>query len=166
MQFLMMALLISFSSFAATDADFFDSNFGDYQENLEEATAQHKAGLFVFFHLDDCPFCQKMRETVLNQTDVIAFYKQNFLNFALDANGSLEMIDFAGNSTTEKQFAAKQHNVFATPVLAFFDLNANLVAYKTGFLDKADFLLLARFVLDKKYLTEPFMRYKVRHKYQ
>lgn len=145
---------------AGNSPTFFDDNFHDYQENLSEARDEKKAAIFIFFYLDDCPFCHKMRQTVLNQAAVIAFYKKHFLNYELDANGSIEIVDFNGNKTTERVFAAKQHRVFATPVLAFFDIKGKMLAYRTGFLNKKDFLLFGRFVEEKQYLKTNFIRYK------
>ena len=165
-----IALLLLFplgiTAHAEQAATFFDENFYDYQENLEEAVEQKKSGIFIFFHLDDCPFCHKMRQQVLNQAEVINFYKKHFLNYQEDANGSLEVINFKGKQTTQQRFATEEHNVFATPVLAFFDLNGKMVAYRTGFLPQSDFLLFGQFVKDKQYLQTNFIRYKRQAKRQ
>ena len=160
---LMVALFISIVG-AEEPVVFFDENFHDYQENLEEAHDQNKMGIFIFFYLDDCPFCHKMRQQVLTQPEVIDFYKKYFLNYEEDANGSVEVVNFKGKSTTQRRFSAEEYNVFATPVLAFFDLNGKMIAYRTGFLNQADFLLFGRFVKDKQYLETNFIRYKRKHK--
>ncbi len=157
----LLLLLLSFNVVSAeAQANFFNENFHDYQENLEEANDQKKLGIFVFFYLDDCPFCHKMRQQVLNQKSVIAFYNKNFLNYEEDANGSIEVVNFKGKLTTQRLFSAEEHNVFATPVLAFFDLKGKMVSYRTGFLNAADFLLFGQFVKDKRYLETNFIRYK------
>ncbi len=149
---------------AQNSETFFDENFHDYQENLADAREQGKVAIFIFFYLDDCPFCHIMRRKVLNQTEVIKFYKKHFLNYEVDAEGAIEMVDFNGNETTQRLFSSKQNNVFATPVLAFFDLNGKMIAYRTGFLTKEDFLLFGQFVKDRHYLTTNFMRYKRKQK--
>lgn len=156
----LVTLLLGLGFVGASSAEFFDGNFHDYQENLNEARDGGKSAIFVFFYLDDCPFCHKMRRSVLNQPAILAFYKKHFLNYELDINGSIEMSDFNGDDTTQRVFAAKQHNVFATPVLAFFDLEGRKVASRTGFLNEKDFLLLGRFVAERHYLKTNFMRYK------
>ncbi len=139
---------------------FFNENFHNYKDNLAEAISDDKLAIFVFFYLEDCPFCHKMRKQVLNQSDVIDFYHKYFLNYELNANGSLEIIDFEGNTIIERDFASKKNNVFATPVLVFFDLTGKVIAYRTGFLTKEDFLLLGLFVKNKKYLNTNFISYK------
>ncbi len=157
-------IFITSSSIFANELAIFDSHFNDFQENLVEAKDNNKSGIFVFFHLDDCPFCEKMRKNVLNEPEVLKLYKKQFLNYAVDANGSLEIVDFKGNDTTQREFASKQYNVFATPVLVFFDLNGKLVFQRTGFVNKKDFLLLANFVVAKQYQKESFMRYKIKNR--
>lgn len=157
---LFLSLLLSVGAISAEKTGaFFNENFHDYQENLADANEQNKSAIFIFFYLEDCPFCHKMRRQVLNQPKVIDFY-QHFLNYEEDANGSIEVIDFNGKTATQRYFAAKQHNVFATPVLAFFDLTGKMVAYRTGFLNKKDFLLFGQFVKDKHYLQTNFIRYR------
>lgn len=159
---LIFLMLFAFTTLvnAAQDKVFFNGDFGDYQKSLAEAGELNKQAIFIFFYLDDCPFCHKMRQQVFNKKAIINFYQKHFLNYQLDANGSVDIVDFAGNDTTQRQFAVQQHNVFATPVLVFFDLTGKVVAYRTGFLSQEDFLLLGRFVQEKQYLTSNFMRYK------
>ena len=163
-----MACLIFFisASCAQAQTSFFDTHFQDFSENLQTASDENKAGIFVFFHLEDCPFCHKMRRTVLNQDSVISFYKKHFLNYEIDANGSLEVVNFAGEEVEEKRFATLQNNVFATPVLAFFDLNGKLIAKRTGYVPTDEFLLLGKYVLEGAYQKENFTRYKLKYKYK
>lgn len=157
----LLLLVLSVTVIYSAPSNFFDSHFNDFEENLATASEQNKHGIFIFFYLQDCPFCHKMRKTVFNQALVIELYKKYFLNYEVDANGALELVDFNGEETTEKVFATKKYNVFATPVLAFFDLKGKLVFYRTGFVSKKDFLLLSEFVTNKKYLTTNFIRYKI-----
>lgn len=156
-------MLINNLTIAQQNSTFFDENFNDYQESLAEAAEQNKSAIFAFFYLDDCPFCHKMRQTVFNQQQVIDFYRQHFINYEIDANGALEIIDFEGNTTTEREFSSKKYNVFATPVMIFFDLTGKIVAYRTGFLNEQDFLLLGKFVKDNQYKNTNFTRYKRQH---
>ena len=49
----------------------------------------------------------------------------------------------------------------ATPTLLFFNLDGKLVARFTGpTKDKAEFLLLGRYVTEGAYATQPFTQYK------
>lgn len=165
--FLLLALT-SLSYAAATknaEEHFFDSTFGDFSEELDNAREQGKQGILVFFEMDDCPFCHWMKTNVLNQKEVQAYFKKNFLIFAVDIEGDVEITNFKGETMTQKDFSFKENRVRATPVLAFFDLDGKRVMRFTGRTSSADeFLLLGQFVADKEYKKTKFSKYKRLHK--
>lgn len=139
---------------------FFQPKFGDLQADLQEAKKQGKQGIFLFFEMDDCPFCERMKTTILNQAEVQDAFRAKFLVYSIDVNGDTGMTDFQGKDTSEKAFAFA-HRVRATPTLLFFDLDGKLVARHTGpTKDKAEFLLLGRYVAEGAYATQPFAKYK------
>lgn len=145
----------------AADVSIFDETFGDFPEELKHAKEQGKAGIFVFFEMDECPFCHRMKTTVLNKQPVVDYFKKNFLMFSVDIEGDVEMTDFQGNVMAMKDFAFKQHRVRATPVLAFFDLQGKLVTKYTGATADADeFLLLGEYVVSGAYKNSNFTTYK------
>lgn len=140
---------------------FFQETFGDLQEELAIAKEEGKQGVVIFFEMDDCPFCHRMKQTVLNQPEVQDYYRKHFRVISLDIEGDVEMTDFQGNSVSQKDFAFKQFRVRATPVIAFFDLQGNLVMRYTGATkDAQEFLLLGRFVAEGHYKTSKFTRFK------
>lgn len=139
---------------------FFDPKLGDFQAELATAKHEGKAAIMLFFEMDDCPFCARMKATVLNQADVQDYYRKHFLLFPVDTKGDAPMTDFKGKETKEKDFAF-ENRVRATPVIAFFDLEGNLIVRYTGpTKDKDDFLLLGRYVVDGAYKQMPFIKYK------
>lgn len=149
----------------AAELPIFDETFGDFSEELKHAQEQGKAGVFIFFEMDECPFCARMKSTVLNQQRVVDYYKKNFLVFPVDIEGDIEIKDFQGNSMPMKDFAFKQHRVRATPVLAFFDLQGKLVAKYTGATaDVDEFLLLGEYVVSGAYKNSNFTSYKREHR--
>ena len=139
---------------------FFQPKFGNFQAELDVAKQQGKKGVFLFFEMDDCPFCERMKTTILNQSDVQDAFRANFLLYSIDVNGDSEMTDFQGKDTTEKAFAFA-HRVRATPTLLFFGLDGKLVTRHTGpTKDKAEFLLLGKYVTENAYVTQSFTKYK------
>lgn len=139
---------------------FFQPKFGDLQADLKEAKKQGKKGVFLFFEQDACPFCERMKTTILNQSDVQDAYRANFLIYPIDVNGDTELTDFEGKPTTEKDFAFR-NRVRATPTLLFFGLDGKLVARHTGpTKDKAELLLLGRYVSEGAYASQHFTKYK------
>jgi thioredoxin-related protein len=144
---------------------FFDQSFWDFTEELANARDNDKKAILIMFEMDECPFCHRMKTTILNRKDVQDYFRENFLVFAVDIEGDVEMTDFNGNPTVMKDFAFKQNRVRATPVFAFFDLDGQPIkrARLTGATrDAEEFLLFGRYVVDKAYEQESFTRYKRR----
>jgi len=140
---------------------FFNQTFGDFSEELETARDEGKTGILLMFEMDECPFCHRMKTNVLNQPEVQDYFRDHFLIFPVDVEGDVEVVDFAGNPATQKEFALKQFRVRATPVFAFFDLDGNMVARYTGATgDSAEFMQLGQYVVDGEYKETTFTKYK------
>lgn len=145
----------------AIDQKFFDESLGDFSEEMTLAREQGKKGILLFFEMDECPFCHRMKTTILNQPEVIAYFKKHFLIYTVDIEGDVEINDFQGNTITQKDFAFKEHRVRATPVIAFFDLNGQRVARYTGATSTIEeFMWLGEFVVTEAYKTTSFNRFK------
>ena len=163
-------LTINLSS-ASTPRDpyeyFFQQSLGDLTEELEIAREEGKKGVFLFFEMDECPFCHRMKNTVLNQPQIQQDFNQNFHSIAIDIEGDIEIVDFSGAETTQKQFSRKSR-VRATPVLAFYDLEGNQVVKYTGATSSPEeFMWLAEYFLEGVYKLKDdngrkisFTRYK------
>lgn len=142
---------------------FFNEKFGDLKAELGNARQAGKTGILLMFEMDDCPFCHRMRTTVLNQPDVQAYYRQHFLIFPIDTRGDTALTDFSGKATTEKVFAEGQR-ARATPVFIFYGLDGKPLARYTGpTKDAAEFIQLGHYVVDGSYKTQTFPQYKLQH---
>lgn len=140
---------------------FFQDSFGNFKEELATARQEGKQGVLIFFEQAECPFCHRMKTTVLNQTDIQDYFRKHFLIFSMDIQGSLPVTDFQGRATTQKDFAFKEYQVRATPVFAFFDLDGKLVTRYTGATSGArEFMWLGHYVAEGRYRDTPFIRYK------
>lgn len=162
---LWIGMLASFLALAEEPRDplehFFNQSFGDFPEELARAREEGKKGILLFFEMDECPFCHRMKQTVLNQPRVQDFYRERFLSFVVDVGGDLEIIDFNGEHMSEKDFAFKQNRVRATPVFQFYNLEGEPVARFTGATSGVDeFLWLGEYVSEGHYQDMPFTRYK------
>jgi thioredoxin-related protein len=156
-------LLVALSSVAETRDPlqyFFDQKLGDFHSDLETAKKEGKLGVLLMFEQEDCPWCHRMKETVLNQSEVQDYFKRYFLIYTVDIKNSLAMVDFKGKETTEKAFSA-ENRVRATPVFLFFGLDGDPMYRFTGVAkDPKEFLLLGRYVVEGTYKTQPFNVYK------
>lgn len=140
---------------------FFNETWGNMPEELAKAKQEGKAGILVFFEMDECPFCHYMKNNVLNQPQIQEYYRQHFINLAIDIEGDVEMVNFKGETTKQKDFAFKENRVRATPVIAFFDLDGKRVHRHTGKTNGIDeFLKMGNYIVDGAYKKMPFIRYK------
>jgi len=143
------------------NSTFFHQSFNDMQEESEIAQENNQNSILVMFSDKDCPWCEKMKQTVFTEQTVKQYYQKHFRIIQIDVKGDAMMNDFTGKELAEKEFAFKQHRVRATPVFIFFDLDGNPVKRYTGTTRNADeFLLLGQYVVDKKYQSISFSKYK------
>lgn len=146
---------------------FFQQLLGDLTEELEIARDEGKQGIFVFFEMDECPFCHRMKQTVLNQTEVQEYFSKKFHSLVIDIEGDIEIVDFTGADTTQKEFA-RQNRVRATPMLVFYDLQGEPIFKYVGAPSGVqEFMWMGEFIADKVYLQKDdsgrnirFARYK------
>jgi len=164
--FLFSLLLLTMGSLQASEPrdpyeHFFNSTFGDFTEELETAKAEGKKAVMLFFELDECPFCHYMKNTVLNQPDVQAYYRKHFAPFAIDIEGAVQITDFKGREMSMKDFAFKLNRVRATPVIAFYDLEGERIVRFIGKTSGVEeFMQLGQFVVDGAYKEMRFTKYK------
>jgi len=141
-------------------ANFFMPKLGDFKEELGVAKSEGKQGVLIMFEMEDCPFCYRMKTTILNQSPVQDWYRKHFLIYDMDVKGDTAMVDFKGKDTTEKAFAL-ENRARATPTFVFFDLDGNAITRFTGATQTADeFMLLGKYVVEGVYKSMPFNVYK------
>lgn len=160
-QFCLILLSLWITPIVYAGSDFFGETFGDLQEEVQAAQEEGKQGIFLFFSQKDCPFCARMESTILSQPDVKAYFHQHFLNFQIDIEGLNAMTNFDGKQMTAQQLSEKVYRVRATPVLMIFSAKGKPILRYTGpTRNKAEFLLLGKYVVSGAYKTESFTRYK------
>jgi thioredoxin-related protein len=162
---LLVGAFVQAAAIAGTEKDpykyFFNETWGDFKEELDNARQQQKKGILIFFEMDECPFCHYMKMNVLNQPEVQAFYRENFLNFRVDIEGDVEITNMQGKVIKQKDFAFRENRVRATPVIAFFDLEGNRIFRHTGKTSGVEeFLLMGQYVANGSYKETSFTRYK------
>lgn len=156
----MLSLGTGYAETRDAEKYFFDMKLGDFKSELATARQEGKAGIVIMFEQEDCPFCFRMKHTILNQSEVQDYFHSHFLIFLLDIRGSLPMEDFTGRETTEKAFSVERR-VYGTPVFDFFDLDGKLITRFPGTAkDVNEFLLLGKCVVEGACKTVSFNAYK------
>jgi len=158
--FLIVCMNVSHAETRDINRYFFDAKLGDFQGELATAKKEGKIGVLIMFEQSDCPWCLRMKQTILNQSEVQDYYKKYFMIFPVDLKGSIPMVDFKGKDTTEKAYSIEQR-IYGTPVFDFFDLEGNrLVRFPGAAKDVDEFLLLGKYVAEGAYKDMPFAIYK------
>lgn len=143
------------------DEHFFHQSFGDLREELQTAKKEGKKGIFIMFDNAECPWCAKMKATVLNQVVVQDYYRKHFIVIRVDTEGSEMITDFSGKELQHKDFSLKLNRIRATPVFLFFDVNGKqLVKYTGATRNINEFMWLGEFVVGDHYKTKRFAVYK------
>ena len=140
---------------------FFHQTFGDLQEEAEIAREEGQTSILVMFELNDCPWCERMKEMILNQSEVQDYYRKNFRILTMNVEGDNLIVDFNGEEILEKDFALKHNRIRATPVFLFLDLEGSRIARYTGAAKNVEeFMLLGEYVTDGHYESTNFIRFK------
>ena len=145
--------------------------FKDLQEDLDEANAEGKR-LAIFFEQRGCIYCTKMHESVQPDPELSDYIDENFFVIQLNLHGDLEVVDFDGDTLTEKQIARKWGILF-TPSVIFLPEEVeegktaiqSAVAMMPGAFGRGTTLDMFTWVNEKRYALdsdEDFQRYHAR----
>lgn len=106
----------------SSDPDkFFDAHGDDLRHELWLASREEKHGLLVFFHSADNDYADLMKDTVLRNDEVHAYFKARLRTIAIDKSSHRMLIDLQGRTLSEAAFAAEL-GVSRSPAFVFFDL--------------------------------------------
>lgn len=145
--------------------------FKDLREDLDEANAEGKR-LVLFFEQRGCIYCTKMHEEVFSDPEISAYIGDNFFVVQMNLYGDIEVVDFDGESLSEKDMARKWRVMF-TPNIVFLPeevpegvaaLDA-AVAVMPGAFGKGTTIDMFTWVAERRYALdngEDFQRYHAR----
>ena len=145
---------------AAPGDAFFDASLGDYAAELKAAQQQGKQGVLLVVESEACPYCKRMREQVLSQTEVQQYFRRHFNSYSVDMNGSVPVTGLDGREMTEKAFV-RTLKVRGTPTFLFFAADGREMArYNGATRDAATFLALGRYVAEGHWRKTTFDQYQ------
>ncbi len=146
---ILLIFLLLFAVAYSAPVPFLKPSFLNLKEDLEDSVREGKY-LFIMFHQEGCPFCDKMRRTTFQDKEVQSYYTKHFNMIEIDIKGSLEMVDLDGRKITEREFALK-HGIRLTPVFMFLDKKGNVIAKVPGYIEPREFLLIGRWIVEEHY---------------
>ncbi len=140
----------------------FETSFLDLRDDLQVATGAHrKRGLVVYFHQEDCAYCQALIETNFGSEDISRYTQRYFDVVSIDIWGSREVVDPGGVVLTERDYAVREQTNF-TPSLIFYDADGNQALRLRGYYPPYRFRAALEYVADGHYRQESFPDYLAR----
>lgn len=137
-------------------AHFFAQTFGDLPEEMELAKSEGKLGMLLFFEAEACSYCQAMLRNVFSDRRVQDWYRERFVNIAIDIHGDVEITDFDGITLPSKVFS-DHRRIYLTPVVSFLDLTGAEIHRQLGMVKTPEeFLILGEYVEGKHYLDTEY----------
>lgn len=88
-------------------------------EAFKKAKEQDKI-VFIEYYNSDCPVCKRLGDLLKNDSLVAAYYNKNFINYAMNTNGSLAEEDETFINEANLHFTS-------VPVLLYFDSNKQFI---------------------------------------
>lgn len=139
----------------------FKDSFLDIQDDVDEAKAAGKHVL-LFFHLNDCPYCERMLRESFSQEPLQGFIQQHFDVIGINIKGDREIAFDKETSLLEKELAEKI-KVEYTPTILFLDGKNDAVARLNGYRSPARFKTILEYVQSKAYEKGTLADYVATH---
>lgn len=98
-------------------ADWMRDTFKDLREDLDEANAEGKR-LAIIIEQRGCIYCDKMHKEVFSLDKVSGYIAENFFVVQMNLYGDTEVVDFDGETLSEKD-AARKWGLLFTPSILF-----------------------------------------------
>ncbi len=128
--------------------DWFKESFLDFEEDIEEATANGKR-VMLYFWQRGCPYCAQLIEHNFTQKDIVDTTRANFDLIAINMWGDRDVVTVGGQRYTEKELAAAL-KVMYTPTLLFFDEAGKLALRIDGYYPPQSFRVALDYVAGHK----------------
>lgn len=136
---------------------FFHQHFGEMNDESDAAKSDGLEYIMVMFELSDCPWCERMKSSILNQSEIQDYYRAKFRPLMMNVESDNPVTNWDGTEYTESDFAIEVVRVRASPEFVFFDLDGNVVVRFTGVTKNLEeFMLLGRYVGEGYYRNVDF----------
>ena len=129
--------------------DWFKESFLDIADDVEEASDEERH-VMLFFHLSNCPYCNRMLTESFETDPVKSYIREHFDVIVINIKGDREVAFDEETSVSEKALA-EQLNVFATPAIMFLNKDNKAVARVDGYRAPPRFQQVLNYVNDQVY---------------
>lgn len=136
----------------------FKKSFLDLPADLEEAIADGKKGIAVYFGQKRCPYCLQLMDVNFGESDIVQYTRTNFDVIPIDIWSVEEMTDLSGEVLAQRDYAAREEATF-TPTLMFYNAEGELALRLRGYYPPFYFRAALEYVVGEHYRREPFNVY-------
>lgn len=151
--FKLLFLLLTFTLFANAE------NIVDINQKLEQAKKENKSLMF-FYHVPDCPFCERMLDENFKDEKILKLINDNFIFIDIYTADKKSYVfkDFKG---TPKEFA-KLTGAFAYPATVFMNTNAKTLHKAIGYRNIQEYIYEIKYITTKNYNKMPLDEFIVK----
>lgn len=136
----------------------FKKSLLDLGRDVEEAVADGKAGLVVYFGQPNCPYCRLLLEQDLARPDLQAYARERFDFVGLDIFSNEELVTPAGTPMDVRAFSIQEQTQF-TPSLLFYDARGRLALKLRGYYPAYKLRAALEYVADGHHASLSFREY-------
>jgi thioredoxin-related protein len=136
----------------------FKDSLMDMPADLEDARAQGKLGLMLFFGTRSCSYCHAFLENTFGQQQIVARVQRHFDVIGFEVMNDDEVVDFQGNTLWAKDFAIQERARF-TPTLAFYGEDGKLLLRMVGYVDPQRFTAALDYLEEGAYAHQDLRAY-------
>ncbi|MCW8930273.1 MAG: thioredoxin fold domain-containing protein [Gammaproteobacteria bacterium] len=127
----------------------FSDSFLDINEDVAEARKNNKT-IMLFFHLNECPYCDAMLNENFIKGSTKKFIQDNFSVIAINTKGDREITINQITDLTEKTLS-QQLKVQYTPTIVFLNQENKTVFRINGYRSPTAFKHVLNYINDKAY---------------
>ncbi len=141
--------------------DWFKKSFLELPEDINEAAADGKKDIIVYFGQKHCAYCKMLIDKDFGQKDIETYTRKNFDVIAINIWGSNEVITPDGQTMTEREYAIREKANF-TPTLIYYDTQGKKALMLRGYYPPYKFRAAMEYVVEGYYREETFRAYMTR----
>lgn len=104
-----------------------DFSFVDDQSAMKRQADVYKKPFLVYFTMDICPPCERMKRDVFSDSSISAIANEKYLTYSVNIN------QYGGKKL------GQEHNIQSAPTILFFDANGNLTQRVDGAVSATNF---------------------------
>ncbi len=136
----------------------FKVSFLEINEDIADARTAGKKGILLYFGQKRCPYCKLFLDNNYSQKDIVSYTQKYFDVVAINVRGTKSVVNMAGKSMTEKQFAISE-KANLTPTLLFIDVTGKRVLKLIGYQAPKRYRAAMTFVVEGHFKTTTFRKY-------